>query len=75
MTDLDEAAAKEEGAEAIGGAGDGDNATAFLRGPDESAEAYARRIFHRVFEEDIVKVLSMEVLPHKHRAKCVASAA
>ena len=50
-------------------------ATAFLRGPDEPAEAYARRIFCRVFDEDIVKVLSMEVLPCKHRAGCLASAA
>lgn len=53
-TDLDEAAASEDGAEASEG-------TVFLRGPDETAEAYARRIFTRVFEEDIVRVLSMEV--------------
>ena len=75
MTDLDEAAAKEEGADANGDAADGHNATAFLRGHDEPAEAYARRIFCRVFDEDIVKVLSMEVLPCKHRADCLASAA
>ena len=75
MTDLDEAAAKEEGADANGDAADGQDATAFLRGPDEPTEAYARRIFHRVFDEDIVEVLSMEVLPCKHRAGCLASSA
>ena len=59
----------------MGDAADGHNATAFLRGPDEPAEAYARRIFCRVFDEDIVKVLSMEVLPCKHHAESLASAA
>lgn len=64
MTDLDEAAAKAEGAEGNGVAEDGGNAAAaFLRGSDESAEDYARRIFRRVFEKDIAIVLSMEVGP------------
>ena len=75
MTDLDESAAKEERADADGDAADDNKAPAFLRGPDEPAEAYARRIFHRVFEEDIMKVLSMEVLPCKHCVKCLCSAA
>lgn len=60
-TDLDEAAAGEEGAEGNGDAGDHSAATAFVRGPEEAAEAYAKRIFCRVFEEDINRVLSMEV--------------
>ena len=60
-TDLDEAAVGAEGAEADGDAGEESAATAFVRGADETAEAYARRIFSRVFEEDIVRVLSMEV--------------
>ena len=62
-TDLDEAAAGDQGAEPTGDAGAQSAATAFARGPDETAEAYAKRIFCRVFEEDINTVLSMEVCP------------
>lgn len=62
-TDLDETVAGEEGAEANEIADDKSAVTAFQRGPDETAEAYAKRIFQRVFEEDILKVLSMEVCP------------
>ena len=62
-TDLDEAAAGEEGAEANGDTGDHISASAFVRGPDETADTYAKRIFCRVFEEDINRVLSMEVRP------------
>ncbi len=62
-TDLDETVAGEEGAEANEIADDRSAVSAFQRGPDETAEAYAKRIFQRVFEEDILKVLSMEVCP------------
>ena len=75
MTDLDEAAAKEGGTDAYGNTAVGNKASAFLRGPDEPAEAYARRIFDRIFGKDIVKVLSMEVLPYKYLARSLASAA
>ena len=62
-TDLDEAAAGDPSAEANGHAEAQSAATAFARGPDETAEAYAKRVFCRVFEEDINTVLSMEVCP------------
>ena len=58
ITDLDEGdAPREEGEEENGG----EATSAFLRAEGESAEAYAARIFRRVFCEDIQSVLSMEV--------------
>ena len=64
VTDLDERDAPgEEGEEGSGDAQqrNGAAASAFLRAGDESAAAYAARIFRRVFCEDIRGVLSMEV--------------
>lgn len=55
VTDLDEGENKEEdGAQEEG-------PSAFLRQDGEFAEAYAARIFRRVFTEDIQNVLKMEV--------------
>mmetsp|Transcript_31100 Transcript_31100/g.78556 ORF Transcript_31100/g.78556 Transcript_31100/m.78556 type:complete len:631 (+) Transcript_31100:110-2002(+) len=61
VTDLDEGeqgAAEGEGRPAE----DAGDASAFLRGEAESADAYAERIFRRVFQEDIERVLRMEEL-------------
>lgn len=65
MTDLDEEGDKERDGEAPAEKGDGgghsNGASAFLRQDGETAEAYARRIFQRAFQEDIETVLKMEV--------------
>lgn len=65
MTDLDEEGDKERDGEAPAVNGDGsghsNGASAFLRQDGETAKAYARRIFQRVFQEDIETVLKMEV--------------
>ena len=56
-TDLDEASG--EGKE--NGEARTEDPSAFLRGIDEAADAYARRIFDLVFCRDIEKALGMEV--------------
>lgn len=60
VTDLDENDNKEgeEGGEKEEGP------SVFLRRDGESADAYAARIFRRVFTEDIENVLTMEVAFH-----------
>ncbi|CAL8466635.1 g6171 [Coccomyxa elongata] len=57
VTDLDEGENKEEGEEARE-----EGPSAFLRQDGESVEAYAARIFKRVFTDDIENVLTMEDL-------------
>ena len=59
VTDLDEKTAEEKEAEANGA--EAASANDFLRQDGELPEAYARRVFKRVFCQDIEKVLSMEV--------------
>ena len=62
MTDLDEAAEKaEEGAEGDAAAAAEQEASFFVRHPEETSEAYAERIFHRVFCFDIERVIGMTV--------------
>lgn len=56
VTDLDEGENKEEGEEARE-----EGPSAFLQRDGESVEAYAARIFERVFTDDIENVLTMEV--------------
>lgn len=45
------------------GAAEAEEASSFAQRDGEAADAYARRIFERVFGHDIERVLSMEVLP------------
>ncbi|KAK9806335.1 hypothetical protein WJX72_010622 [[Myrmecia] bisecta] len=60
VTDLDEAEANgEDGAE---GHEEKEDPSFFLRRDGETADAYARRIFHRVFTYDIERVLRMKDL-------------
>ena len=59
VTDLDEKTAEEKEAEANGA--EQVTANDFLRQDGELPEAYVRRVFKRVFCQDIEKVLSMEV--------------
>ncbi|KAK9866086.1 hypothetical protein WJX84_007709 [Apatococcus fuscideae] len=60
VTDLDEAAEKaEEGAEGDAAAAAEQEASFFVRHPEETSEAYAERIFHRVFCFDIERVIGM----------------
>ena len=59
VTDLDEKTAEEK--EAEGNGAEQASANDFLRQDGELPEAYARRVFKRVFCQDIEKVLSMEV--------------
>ena len=55
VTDLDEETAEEKDS------GEKDDPSFFQRGADESAEPYARRVFQRVFCDDIQRVLRMDV--------------
>ncbi len=57
VTDLDEETAEEKEA------GQKDDPSFFQRGADEDAEPYARRVFQRVFCDDIQRVLRMDVRP------------
>ena len=73
MTDLDEGDAQRAdqaggpqqqpsgASSSSGGAEQQDGASAFMRREGEGAQNYARRIFQRVFCEDIRSVLQMEV--------------
>ena len=65
VTDLDEETAEEE-------AGQKDDPSFFQRGADEAAEPYARRVFQRVFCDDIQRVLRMDVrtLAYMYVALC-----
>lgn len=57
VTDLDEKAAEAEAEES----GAADDLSDFQQQEGEAPEAFARRIFHRVFCSDIEKVLTLEV--------------
>ena len=89
VTDLDEGAAPSDPtqgpAEGQDGAGpqpgqegaaeqkEAEDPSAFLRQEGEAAEAYASRIFERVYGHDIERVLRMEVsISHTQRCESVA---
>ncbi len=67
VTDLDEETAEETEA------GQKDDPSFFQRGADEAAEPYARRVFQRVFCDDIQRVLRMDVRPlaYMYAAPCI----
>ena len=68
ITDLDEETAEEKAA------GEKDDPSFFLRGEGEGAEAYARRVFQRVFCDDIQRILRMDVRPlpaSRHASRCL----
>ena len=86
VSDLDEGAASSDPtqgpAEGQGGAGpqgaaeqkETEDPSAFLRQEGEAAEAYASRIFERVYGHDIERVLRMEVsMGHAKRCESMCA--